>query len=211
MVQNKRFCTKCGSPVSPDDQYCGSCGNKISSTPSVSSVMTPSAAPESTPKVSQVPSESHGEQLLGIIPSVSRKKGLFNFETFNIVVTDKRMVFALMTNDMIKEAAKQAGKDGGFFNSLANAMTIGYTYYKKYSDVPPDTVLNETPGNFSIDLNKIKKMRLSEGRRIRGQDHREYYENSRLDFETPGAKYSLSLPRNFHDAASDILHKTGLY
>jgi len=90
-------------------------------------------------------------------------------------------------------------------------MTVGYTFYKRYFDIPIEAALKETPGNFSIELAGIRKIVLTEGRRRQDQNRRVYYENGKLELETAGAKYSFNVPRNFHEAAGEVLHKTGLF
>ena len=46
-----------------------------------------------------------GEVVIGIIPNAARKKNIIMSDTFNIVVTNHRMICALLTSDLIKEVA----------------------------------------------------------------------------------------------------------
>jgi hypothetical protein len=207
MVQEKRFCTSCGAPIGKEDQFCGSCGRQLS-TASPEPASAPSTAPAQAvpPQSPVVP----GEQIIGVIPAVSRKKGMFNIENFNVVVTEKRMIFALMTNEMIKEEAKKAGKEGGLLSGIANAMTVGYTFYKRYFDMTPESALKETAGNFDIERSSLRKIKFVEGQYKRDQNRRNYYDNSKLELETAGGKFSFTIPHDFHNAAYEVLHKAGL-
>ena len=54
-----------------------------------------------------------GENLIGVIPGISRKKGLFKFESFHAVVTDRRIIFALLTNEIMKEVITRSMGLGG--------------------------------------------------------------------------------------------------
>ena len=115
MTQEKQFCTSCGTPLTANDRFCGSCGKPVSTTTGATPAVNP------PPPVPPPQSEIAGELLVGILPAVSRKKGLLGLESFNIMVTKKRLIFAQMTNEMVKAEAKKAGKEG-FFAGMLGAM-----------------------------------------------------------------------------------------
>jgi hypothetical protein len=160
------------------------------------------------------------EPLIGMIPSVSRKKGLMGVESLNIMVTQRRMIFAVCTNTMMTEEAKKASKEGGFFGGMMNAATVGYTFYKRYLNMPPDAALAENPQNFAVDLNRIRKVKIEAGKEIRTyagmkanqgsviKTHQ--YENDKLEIETVGEKYSFDVPGAFYEMAVETLHHAGL-
>jgi len=172
VTQGKRFCTGCGALLPADVRFCGSCGKPlaVSATAPVSPVAPVTtvvqAAPAPVP-VAPAPVASNVEALIGVIPSVSRKKGLMGVEGFNIIVTQRRMIFAVATNEMIKEEAKRVGKEGGFFAGMLNAATVGYTFYKRYLDMVPDAALAENPQNFAVDLSRIRKVKIEAGKEIK--------------------------------------------
>jgi hypothetical protein len=144
----------------------------------------------------------NNEALVGIIPSVSRKKNLMAMEGFNIIVTRRRMIFAVMTNDMINQAAKQAGKEGGFFGGMLNAATVGYTFYKRYLTMPPDAALAETPQNFAVELSQIRKIKITGEKEVDDyftmkanqnsilQTHQ--YREGTISIETTAGNYTLT-------------------
>jgi hypothetical protein len=72
-------------------------------------------------------------------------------ESFNIIVTNQRMVFAMITSQMIKDAAASHRGEGvgGFFA----AMGSGYTLWERYLQMPPEQALHENPNNFAVYLN----------------------------------------------------------
>jgi hypothetical protein len=209
MTQGKRFCTGCGLPLAADDSFCGSCGKKAP----VSSI--PSTAPATPP-----PQDTYGELLLGIIPSVSRKKGMMGVEGFNIIVTRRRMIFALMTNEMMKGEAKKNSKGGGFLGGMLNYATIGYTFYKRYLNMTPDAALAENPQNFAVDLSQIKKVKIDAGKEItnyytieanRDKIFEQYqYEKDKLEIQTIKEKYDFELPGSSLGKAMDAIEKAGL-
>jgi hypothetical protein len=200
MVQEKKFCTNCGAVLDKGTKFCGSCGQKLSES-AASSVATPAPVASTSQGVS-------AEQLVGIIPAVSRKKGFISVEAFNVVVTERRMIFAIMTTEMIKEEAKKAGKKGGLAG-IFNAVTAGYSLYKRYLDMPPEAALKENPQNFFVDLNRIKKVKVKEGRNM-ARSGIPRYEDSHLEVETAGEKYKFTVPHNFIGTAREVVSKAGL-
>jgi hypothetical protein len=208
MVQGKKFCTNCGAVLEKGASFCGSCGQKLSE-PVAGSAAKPARAAKSVPTTKPA-QEAGAEKLVGIIPAVSRKKGFIGMEAFNVVVTERRMIFAIMTTEMIKEEAQSVSKGkglAGFFSGV----TAGYSLYKRYLDMPPEAALKENPQNFSVDLNRIKKVKVKEGRDLRRGTGVPQYDESHLEVETPGEKYKFVVPHNFLDTAREVMHKAGLY
>ena len=135
---------------------------------------------------------------------------MFAIESFNILVTSQRMVFAILTPDMIKEAAKEA-RSQGFLKGLVWGITAGLNFYKKYYNISPDSALKENPQNFTVEMSHIKKLKLDEGRlRSDPDDMTNKYDDSRLEIQTTGDKLAFSLPHDFHEEAKTIIRKAGL-
>jgi hypothetical protein len=205
------FCTNCGKPINPGEKFCGYCGTALTVTasslpaalhPEVASVPSPQPP---IPPVPVVPAEG----VIGAFP-VSRKKGMFAQESFHVVFTPRRLIFAAFTNDMIKQAAKEEGKDG-FLAGMVGAMTLGYNYYKHYLTIDPETALKQNPQNFSIDISRIRKIKLELGKKqVDKNRHVDVYENSKLEMETVGDKYTFSVANHFHNLAADTIRKSGL-
>ncbi len=96
------------------------------------------------------------EKVVYIIPNLTYKKGMFKSASVNLVVTDKRLIVAHITKEMLKEARKEAG---GFLRGI----TSGFTLYKKYYEMEPEKILQETADNFSIPISEIKEIKLKSG------------------------------------------------
>jgi hypothetical protein len=211
IVSQKHFCTQCGSPLSVDDKFCGVCGSPVkpSSSAFVSQTNTVVAsAAQNTAETRKALSDSI-ETVAGAV-LVTRKKGMFGIEMFHMIVTSTRIIFATFTNDMAKQAAKEAGQTG-FFSGIAGAATVGYTYYKKYLSMDPEAALKENPQNFAVPRSNLRKVRLEIGSRHRDpKTKRETWDESKLEFETTGEKYSFKAPHQMHDQAQEVLRKGGL-
>ena len=60
------------------------------------------------------------ERIVAVIPLVRKPKSFGRSDTYTLVVTDMRMVFAELTSDMLKEITEEAQRRGkeegkGFF------------------------------------------------------------------------------------------------
>jgi hypothetical protein len=213
MATERHFCSSCGKPVEPGDKFCGSCGGTLK-VPAAPTASTIPAAPQVTP-APQAPTQpatavvNAGEAVIGVIPA-SRKSGMFSQEGLHIVVTEKRLICAVFTNEMIKQAAKEEGKSG-FLSGMIGAATVGYTYYKRYLSMSADAALKENAQNFAVGKESIQKIKLVLGKRQTDRNrHVDVYEPSKLEIESSGGKYSWTVPNNFHEMASTALRQAGL-
>jgi hypothetical protein len=228
MTQGNRFCTSCGAALAPADRFCASCGKPLASAAPVppAPVYAPAPPPVYVPPPAPVyyappPPAANIESVIGFIPAVSRKKNMIAMEGFTVIVTSRRMIFAEATNALMTEETKKTYKKEGFFAGLIDSATIGYTFYKRYENIPPDAALAESPQNFAIDLSGIRRVKIERGKEIENyytmkanqnsviQQHR--YESGKLDIETVGERYLFDLPNNKYDMAANTLRKAGLY
>jgi len=143
-------------------------------------------------------------------------------EAFNIVVTNQRMIFAQMTSEMIKaEAATHRGQGiGGVFK----AMGAGYSLWQRYPQMSPDQALTETPGNFGIYMNQIRKVKytgtkvlfskggiavgLNIGFGVGADD--DDNKPAKLEIETIGGKYEFDIILQFQQQTYQVLKAAGL-
>ena len=162
-----------------------------------------------------------GEAFIGVVTNAQRKKNLFSTETFNIVVTNQRTVFALVTSDMIK--AKAMSHKGESIKGAFKAMAAGYTLWQRYPGMSPDQVMAEAPGNFCVYLNQVRKVKYSGGKTLfskgglsvgmnvnvgfgGGDDD----DNAKLEIETIGGKYQFEIIASAQQQAHQVLKAAGL-
>jgi hypothetical protein len=116
-----------------------------------------------------------GEATVGVI--VLRKmKSLGRYDTYAGVVTTERLIFAQLTADMLNQAAQQAREqakaDGkGFFGAWGDQLKATFGYTKKYMDMPPALILQETPGNFALYSSQISEIRFHLNKDYEGHHH----------------------------------------
>ncbi len=107
--------------------------------------------------------QADGEKIEGMIPSVRLKTGLLSSKVYNLVVTDRRIVFAETTKEMLKQAAADAARESkeqgkGMLRRMATTMVSSRRVYEKYWQMDIAAILKETPGNFAIALDEVKKI-----------------------------------------------------
>ncbi len=106
------------------------------------------------------------EKMRGVIPLVRKPKSFGRSDTYTLILTDSRMVFAQLTGDMIKEAALEAQRKGkeegkGFLARWGDQLKACSTVAERYLQMAPDTALGETRGNFALPNSSVRKIRVS--------------------------------------------------
>jgi hypothetical protein len=153
------FCGKCGKPGENGTKFCSNCGAPLLEMPPPPPPDTESTLSPPTPI-----QESSGEAVVGTV--VFRKSKSFGrYDTFTGVVTNRRFIFAQMTNQMVTQAIKdsqaQAKAEGkGFFGQWADQLKASFNYTQRYLTMQPDAILAETPGNYAYDNNSISEIKL---------------------------------------------------
>jgi len=105
---------------------------------------------------------------LGVIPYASQKKGLFKSITYNLVITPQRIIFATLTDQMMKDeaqnAAEQAKSQGKGFLARTTAVWGSRTgLWQKYLTMPVEQILSQHPDNTYIPHSQIKSARIHMG------------------------------------------------
>ena len=219
MVAEKKFCSNCGNPLDIGAKFCAFCGQPltqippttaparkiVTTAPSASNTTESAISTNSNVPAAKVDLAPPVEQILGVIPGISRKKGMFNFESYHIIVTPKRLIFAAVTNEIMKEEAqKSSGKGIGSYLKTALA---GNDFTQRYLNMAPEQALHESPQNFDVDLSRIRKVKVEQGTLYldgRKQDE------GKLIIETAGDKLSFMLRNNYCDVARQLVQNVGL-
>ncbi len=166
MNPSPRYCGMCGSALTPGARFCGQCGHQVRQTEENAPIQY--QPPPSPPRTSEpLPPDrvsAPGETILGVIPYAQRRKGLFGVETFNLVITPGRIVFAYVTSQMLKEealkasqSAKEEGK--GWLGRTFAVWGSSHAMLEKYYQMPVDSILAEHTDNFSLLHTQVKSAR----------------------------------------------------
>ena len=150
-------CPACGAEMGPNAKFCGTCGSAAGAPPvlpDIPATPNPAGSPEN-------------ERVLGVIANARIPK-MFGLggEIWTLVITDRRMILAKltqqMTNNAIREAqaaAKAAGK--GFFGQMVNQMAATGAFARRYLTMAPGEILAEVEGNRAIENRQITQVKVS--------------------------------------------------
>jgi hypothetical protein len=165
------FCPNCGIPVEASQRFCPSCGTKLGPVPTPPPQVTQTNAPAaSVPILTSVPqvpvapvlaSSILNERIVAIVPNLKKPKSFGRWDTYNLIVTERRCIFALLTSDMLNRAIKEANEQGksqgkGFMDRWGDQLQASMGYWKQYESIEPEKALRENKENFSVDLSAVK-------------------------------------------------------
>lgn len=110
------------------------------------------------------------ETAIAMIPNAMLRAGFLGVKTkpFVVIFTEQRIIFARITNDMLKQAvadardgAKSEGK--GFFGQWGAQLSAYSDLASRYLEMPAEQILHENPDNFAVDRASVKKVKLKAG------------------------------------------------
>lgn len=215
------YCGTCGAQINLDAKFCGNCGAKQNLTigtvpmqaqPKIAQPVSfnppPPPPPPTQASVTQAPAASYSqaqpvaqrtdsEQIIGAI--VLRKpKSLGRYDTFTGVLTSKQFIIAQMTGDMVKDAAMQArdqakAEGKGFFGQWSDQLKSSFGYTKKYLTMQPFAIIAETPGNFAVNNDTIREIKLNlKNLGQQGSHHHEF----EVEIHSSAGKYEYRMDEN---------------
>jgi len=166
-----RFCSACGTQLVPGDTFCSKCGTRIEqpATPAPA----PVAVPEPTPVPSPAPAPqaaASGEPIIAVIGNLTHATGFMGVKqkTYTLVITDRRLIFALLSKEKItgmvnqaRDEAKAAGK--GFFGQWGAQIGTSFNYHEGYWQMAPEAILAEESDNFAVDRSAFKSAKFKAG------------------------------------------------
>jgi hypothetical protein len=154
------FCTNCGKPIKESQIFCGSCGTAVESASAAGITQSGPATQEA-----QI-TKPQGETIRAILPNLVVSKSFGRSDTFNLIVTDRRSIFAKLTSQIMNETVKMrrekaAAEGKGFFGKWAAQMSGFNTYTDRYQTMRPEEALLENKENFQIENSMIKNVKSS--------------------------------------------------
>ena len=210
-----KFCTQCGAPLRPDVRFCGQCGAPLSQTAAMppappSQQVSPRewTAPQPQP-ATWAPPPTVQEPIVGTLTGLQRSGGFLGMkkDTFNLIVTPTRLVFAAVTQQMMKDAvatanaeAKAQGK--GFLKRVAAQMAWMNVIRRQYENMPVDAILAHFPGSYAIANGQIQRIRFRES--FADEDHEA---TRQMVVVTTGGKQRFDLQTSVREA-KNLLKQT---
>lgn len=178
MDEQPRFCTTCGANLVADARFCTKCGKTVAdpSQQAGAPATPPAPAPDPgqptgpPPPMDPAAAASRGETVMATIPNAMLKAGFMGVgsKPYILVLTDRRVIFARITSEMMKQLVSDARDDAksqgkGFMGQWGAQLTAYAKFAERYSRMHPDEILAETPENFAIDRSTIRKAKLKAG------------------------------------------------
>ncbi|MGD0450380.1 MAG: zinc ribbon domain-containing protein [Candidatus Bathyarchaeia archaeon] len=203
------YCENCGTQLNPNAKFCGNCGAATNKSPvnpqqPPEQFYPPSPSPpvastiQSPPQMQpSIPSAATNSELVIGAIILKKPKSLGRWDTYTGVLTNQRLIFAQMTNEMIKAAAQQArdqakAEGKGFFGQWTDQLKGVYGYSRRYLDMQPSAILAETPGNFALDNNTINEIKLKE--KLMREDQGIY--EFEVQIQSSAGKYEYIMDQN---------------
>lgn len=149
------------------------------------------------------------ETIAAVIPLVRKPKSFGRSDTYTLVVTDSRMIFAELTSDMMKQAAAEAQKRGkeegkGFFARWGGQIKATMSFSDRYWQIPPEEALRENGKNFAVPNSSVRviKAKMKSQGGDPDEPGRSYVE---LKIESSGGKYEFRVDGSNDKAIRETL------
>ena len=146
------------------------------------------------------------EEIVSVIPLVYRPKSFGRRDSFTIICTNERTVFANFTGKMMKEAvnearaqAKEEGK--GFFGQWGAQLTSTSNYHQRYWEMKPDEILAQTEGNFDLPHNQLVKLKV---KKKVSHDEDDFQVRTEMQYETANSKYKFMIDSYSKDSVETL-------
>jgi hypothetical protein len=130
------------------------------------------------------------ETVLGAVPDARIRTGLFSSASWVLVVTNQRLLGALVPDGLMKYAVEQAraqakafrhGHAGGWVPASAGLLLA-----QRYCAMTPPAILAETPGNWALWPGQVSSIKVERSSRSAGDETE--IDCLRIVIETPGGK-----------------------
>lgn len=191
-----RYCTNCGAALTVENRFCGQCGQAVAAIPDLPPARPaqPEApaqiagGPTPSPPLPGIPTEalvqptpaSPAEPILGIV-TVGKSKGLMGMrhDSYNMIVTSSRLVFAYVSPQLMKAAVKQAREEAkqegkGLLRQWGAQLAWLSVLERQYQTMTMDAVLRQYPGSFVVANHQVRRVRYRRNRDDEdGQTHDE--------------------------------------
>ncbi|MGD0018960.1 MAG: hypothetical protein ABSD62_06860 [Candidatus Limnocylindrales bacterium] len=133
------------------------------------------------------------ETVLGAIPDARIKTGLLKSESWVLVVTDRRLLGARITDALMKSIVEQAraqakASGSGFFGQWGAQLKASFALGQRYCAITPEAILAETPGNWALLPGQVSSIKVERKSRNSGGDNDTEIDYLRITIETAGGK-----------------------
>ena len=102
----------------------------------------------------------NAEKVTGVLPDL--RTGMLGQTSYSLVVTDRRLIFAQITNELLKQEREKAVSDsgGGLMSRWKASMGSHYSFHERYYNMDPEEALRESPDNYEIRPEQVRSVKL---------------------------------------------------
>lgn len=129
-------------------------------------------------------SSNSEERFIGVIPDAYKWTMFGGKDRFNIVVTDKRLIFDLITDKTLP--------------------------WGEYGNRRVEEVIAFNKKNFAIEISQLKSFKFVSGENVDHLCNRHEEIDGQMQFQTPKAKYTFYIPVRYVRTAREVLSQAGL-
>ncbi len=203
------YCPNCGKEIPSNANFCISCGAQMkpaaaAQPPQQEAPLPPPPPPPPDyvgaeqvgavqPQPTYPSASGDMEQAVGYMAAKKMKSMGLSYDSYTIVLTTRRMIFAQMTSQMLtqnannaREQAKSEGK--GFFSAWGAQIKANFSYAQRYLQMAPESILAENPGNFAIENNTISQIKVGLKKENPGHST-SYIQDFEIKIQTPMGEY----------------------
>lgn len=199
-----KFCSQCGNPLTPGARFCPQCGAPVQVVP-----VSPGPSPDAGTSW-QTPAPAAVEPIVDVIP-LQRRSGFMgmSIETFNMIVTPRRLILLPISKQEMQEAIKTAREQAraagkGFFGQWAAQLAWLQVLYDRYRATPVET-LAQTPGSIVFYNQEVHSVRLRDRSIGREEEEKTW---SEIVIETTRGRFQFQLLTMRAREARQILQQT---
>ena len=132
------------------------------------------------------------ERVTGVIPAAKIKTGMFSTKAYTLVVTDRRLLLAEMTDAAVKRHVEEAraekkAEGGGFLGQWGAQLGAALRFADRYLAMSPEVILAETPGNAALTPAELRSIKV-ERKKDRGGDDEPDRDYLRITIEAGSGK-----------------------
>ncbi|MFO7791570.1 MAG: hypothetical protein R6W73_01125 [Candidatus Saliniplasma sp.] len=106
----------------------------------------------------------NSERVMGIVPRLST--GLFGQNSYTLVVTNYRLIFAEVTNQLLnqeRERAVSSVQNEGMMTKWKASMSSHSDFHNRYYKIPPQSILQESPNNYELRPGQVNSVKIKTG------------------------------------------------
>jgi hypothetical protein len=101
--------------------------------------------------------------VISVVPTLKKMKFMGAWDTYALIITERRAIFCHITGDMvnkaIKESQEKAKAEGkGFWDQWGAQLDTSSFYTEKYKRMSPEEAIREQPDNFALEHGEISKV-----------------------------------------------------